>query len=360
VIGQAYGYALYYPYIELLDDTWIKAAALFYDGLKRIVPSYYEPDDSNVVKALIDELGFLTNLDPAEEAIGIGHDFLACAREEFIGSKSENHPLRAIRTEPLDAVFAIHGLKLAPKLRRELPRLGLAKRSRGGPITEDWFLFDAWYGVLYMSMLANRMAEKRGLAIVTDNSNLQPLVWRMQSDRVLPIDHAQAISSLVVRAYVPDDLAVVPVKTIIQFRRRHDDERRRFYDAVSGLARDIPTITHEDALQDCLHHHSRNIDQAVEDLKFSLEGLKLKTVLATLALSIPSWAPNLAATGSGAAPLVVAAAGAASVAAGTILATGLKYYQSRVGSPWSYVLSLEAGLERESFIRSLFRGSVVL
>jgi hypothetical protein len=45
-----YGRALYYPYIEIRDDRWIKLAALYYDGLSRIVPHGVQPEDSETVR----------------------------------------------------------------------------------------------------------------------------------------------------------------------------------------------------------------------------------------------------------------------------------------------------------------------
>ena len=56
---------LYYPFMEFTDDAWVKLAALYWEKLGRIVPKGYEPDhDSNTVRELTDELGFVKNLYP--------------------------------------------------------------------------------------------------------------------------------------------------------------------------------------------------------------------------------------------------------------------------------------------------------
>ncbi|MFY1675108.1 DUF6236 family protein [Plantactinospora sp. WMMB334] len=57
--------ALYYPYVNLPEDAWVKAAALHWPRLGRIRPSgYYDLRDSDTVKRLRDELGFVIDVRP--------------------------------------------------------------------------------------------------------------------------------------------------------------------------------------------------------------------------------------------------------------------------------------------------------
>jgi hypothetical protein len=42
---------LYYPYINFRDEGWLKTAALYCDGITRIVPYSIEGLDSDVVRA---------------------------------------------------------------------------------------------------------------------------------------------------------------------------------------------------------------------------------------------------------------------------------------------------------------------
>ena len=56
---------LYYPFMEFNDDNWVKLAALYWEKLGRIVPKGYRPShDSDTVKLLTDELGFVVNVSP--------------------------------------------------------------------------------------------------------------------------------------------------------------------------------------------------------------------------------------------------------------------------------------------------------
>ncbi|MCD6447284.1 MAG: hypothetical protein J7L40_03875 [Candidatus Marinimicrobia bacterium] len=52
---------LYYPTIEFYDETWLKASLCVWDKIYRIVPSSYDPKDSDEVKIAIDN-GLVENI----------------------------------------------------------------------------------------------------------------------------------------------------------------------------------------------------------------------------------------------------------------------------------------------------------
>jgi hypothetical protein len=62
VEGQRFG--LYYPYLHFSDD-WLKIAALYWLQMTRIVPDGVTLSDSDTVRALSDELGFVLSVPPA-------------------------------------------------------------------------------------------------------------------------------------------------------------------------------------------------------------------------------------------------------------------------------------------------------
>jgi hypothetical protein len=47
-------FGLYYPFIHFKDEGWLKLTALYWDGMKRIVPSGAALRDTDEVKRLID------------------------------------------------------------------------------------------------------------------------------------------------------------------------------------------------------------------------------------------------------------------------------------------------------------------
>ena len=57
---------LYYPHIEFNNEAWVKSSLLLWDHVYRIVPDGYEPNDSDEIKALVDE-GLVRNIKLTEK-----------------------------------------------------------------------------------------------------------------------------------------------------------------------------------------------------------------------------------------------------------------------------------------------------
>lgn len=57
--------ALYYPHIHFRSVEFLKCSLLYWEGVNRIVPRDFQPDDPPEVKALIDA-GLVTNVAPDE------------------------------------------------------------------------------------------------------------------------------------------------------------------------------------------------------------------------------------------------------------------------------------------------------
>lgn len=46
-------FALYYPSMEFRSISWLKGMLLFWDGIRRIVPESYTPNDDEEIKPFI-------------------------------------------------------------------------------------------------------------------------------------------------------------------------------------------------------------------------------------------------------------------------------------------------------------------
>ncbi|MEU6497420.1 DUF6236 family protein [Streptomyces sp. NPDC046984] len=57
---------LYYPYIHFRSEEWLKAAALYWPRMARVVPDGFVPADAGVALALKDELDFVIDVSPRE------------------------------------------------------------------------------------------------------------------------------------------------------------------------------------------------------------------------------------------------------------------------------------------------------
>ena len=360
-MDATFGHALYYPYIHFQDENWLKSAALYYDGLSRIVPERFNPNDSHVVKILNDEIGFIKNIPPGWAAAAIVHDFLDFARRELTDSQRRKRIIQRIgRTLPSNSGFIVHVDKMAMALREELPKLGLAKfLGRQDIRNGGWYEFEPVTGALYMTYLANNIAESRGLPIVTDSPIYQPFIRVAQSDNSQRrIDAGHALASIVIKTAVPQQIEDISIKKVIQFRNKHNDERHQFYEGIRNLVKDFPRIDDSNSLQDCLNHHQKSIDNALKNLKLSFKSVGISCTTGLLGLSIPSWASKFASLNENFSIQIIAG-GAVCVAISTIIKEGINYNKSRRESPWSYILSLKK-LNSKSLIADLLGGTVLI
>ena len=143
--------ALYFPYIHIRSDRWIKAAALYWPTLLRIVPPKYGVYDSRVVRILTEELGLIQNIFPTG-AIEAAGDHLAtvidadATKLEALYRVPPNWGVddmdrtrgawaRALYPDPLtleatpgggSTLTGIHSSELSPQLQRCLTHHGLA------------------------------------------------------------------------------------------------------------------------------------------------------------------------------------------------------------------------------------------
>jgi len=349
----AYGRALYYPHINFRDENWIKTAALYYEGLNRIVPENYLTNDAEIIAQLNEREEFIRNINPRHQAEEIAHDFLEFARQELIDKKRRIKLLRSLNNAVEFAKpFSIHMYKMGYILKQELPELGLAvrKKERG---QEEWYEFDPLTGAMYMACLANSLAQKQMLPVVTDNPAFQPLIRGVQLQKYKgQQDISHSLASMVIRSVVPEKIANIPIKKIIQFREKHNDERHLFYNEINKLVKDLGQVDNEDALKDCLEQRKRDIEIAVKGLKKSFLGMKISSTTALLGVSIPSIA-------KGQGP-VIAGGGLIAVALGTLMVQGIGYYNSKNNSPYSYVLTLKNRLRSQTFAEQLFSGKIIL
>ena len=69
--------AVYYPYIHIRDERWLKVAALYWPRMVRIVSPDYPTRNSQLVNILTDELGFIIDHPPDDAARDVASPFAA-------------------------------------------------------------------------------------------------------------------------------------------------------------------------------------------------------------------------------------------------------------------------------------------
>lgn len=344
---------LYYPYIHFRDDRWMKAAALYWPGMARIVPRGYRTMDSPTVRTLSAELGFVQNLRPEAAAATVEQLFLGLLREhgEQLAHRLAVDPTYAREesgtplwhgSSPKSGLGFIYAEKMTSTLRNGLLQLGLAVIGQGShhgrlsmdPDPSHWIGVDERLAAVYMCVLAQEVSRRNTLTPVTDQALSQLAVgqWTIEdvagtllgTDLTSPSrtaheplpDQTAAVAYLALDLAVPSGLDQVPVTSIVNFRRQHEGEVRAFQEAVAGAAAELRGLDRriEDQilakyLTDVV---SRHLEEPRQQLKNALRSHKFDTVLSTL--TIQTELPALAAAGTlgmTVNPVVGAVAGAA-------------------------------------------------
>lgn len=340
--------ALYYPYVNLPGDAWIKAAALHWPQLGRIRPDTYDSlRDSDTVKRLKDELHFIVEVRPrpsrrpswvdtdtiarvdrfyelegwdgdtVDEVDVLFFDFLDRYKNDLIprygaealGLESVDTLGRPAELAPLDPrLEKVHPGKVSFSLSRRLADAGLlfsgrCRRVCDGTVfqIDDLAMHRRLAGV-YLTILADVVARQNAMTPITDQplANAAASGWTVEAmaqillaDEAEPApdgdaDYSHAFAVLALQTVLPRDLATVPVDRIIEARRRLLPELMRYREFLDSLTPDFVAISQARDPQvraaKLGNHVASKIAQPIEAMEREFGRLGLQPVRAVLSL----------------------------------------------------------------------------
>jgi hypothetical protein len=369
---MAFTKALYYPRIEVPNEAWLKTAMLYWDEIKTIVPaSMPQPYTGATSRALFDA-GVLSPLHVHPRLASV--EGLAEKVLEYLGSTEADGVLveGGLRQSDL-----IHPEKL-PELREfvhmhpeKFPdiiedRLERLIHGRDG----EWVQVDRPFARFYMTMLATKLSESEGIALLTDLPASDRLAVSVRLDGKLGIPHLRlgdphwyrygrnwgrerqvpgALATALLADLTLQRIAIHPatsVDSILRFREDHKSELGRFRTKMADLTKsiegDLPLAALQQKVSDI---YSNEVKPAIDELKDSLSSSKVKwaleSFLKTSMLSVPSGGA-LVALGLAIPHALLASAGI-SLTISAVLYNREKRKELR-SNPFSYLLSAESNL----------------
>ncbi|WP_371502957.1 DUF6236 family protein [Kitasatospora sp. NBC_00374] len=362
--------ALYYPYIQFRDERWLKAAALYWPRMARVIPDGYPVADTDTVRVLTDELGFIVPVPPDAAARAVAPLFLG------ILNAHQDRLVTALEG-PLARAAAVHRDEMEAGLRDALTSAGLAVETvsfaPGGGPPLPWVTMHPRLAWIYKCVLSAQVAEMGHFTPTTDQSEAHLQARRWSGDRLLSAltgtpqddvarpDPADAVGLLAIRTVLPRDLNAVAAGRIAAVRRRHRAEFEAFHAAV-GEAVDLLRDRLADVslpvaqAQYTALEVERRFETPLMDLRKALKSARINSMFsaANLKFELPA---GLAAAGGGALagqPLIGAAAGAAFGLSALRQAASQDRNSLRSASPAaSYLLSVEPALAPRSLLRHL-------
>jgi Family of unknown function (DUF6236) len=393
---------LYYPYVHFRDERWLKLAALYWPRMARIATPGYPTHDSELVRRLSGELGFVVNVSPVTVRSAVAAPFT-----DFIGSLGPSERARwSVTSEgpyepddltPVSQVPVVASEGLPPASRRmghyvswsqadggrlsavhesevsDVLRASLIAADLARPVREEWLAVHPELAWLYKCRLTEEVARRNRLAATTDQLPAYAALAgaampatptaNTMSAPATSTDVETAFGLLAVTAVIPADLDLIPAEKIIEVRRRFGQQFDRWRQNIDGLgaalAEQLRAVESPEILAAYLDDAVRQYSTApVEDLRRGLTaiGIDMADQAINGRFELPAGpAAVLAAAGLAAQPHIAAAAG---IAAGAVAIRRAGSRRARAASlkPAAYLLSVRETLTPQTWITRVIRG----
>jgi Family of unknown function (DUF6236) len=369
--------ALFYPWIDIRDEAWLKTALLYWDTVRTIVPeSINAPYSTNTGRAL-EEAKFLvplrvhSGMDEIEELSEDVLSYLSTAEgaELLIAKRGGNRHDIHVEKLPyqLGRLAEIHPEKLPYEIRHML--LSFAAPSKRGP---KWLRVDEGFANFYMTLLASRLAERVGARLLTSIPAADRLAvtarFDAQLNGLIPRGmhqhgrHWREYEAFGPRRQMPRHLAPgmlanlaiermgvapdTPIDRLIDFRERHGDELALFRTKVEELASSVEADLPAEALRERITDlHTREVVPAIANLKAALKGRRIKWLsdgLLKIGFLSAGSSTMLVVAGLAVPTALLAGAGISLIATGTMYNVDKR--ESLRANPFAYLLSVEREL----------------
>jgi hypothetical protein len=360
--------ALYYPTIDIPEEGWLKSAILYWDEIQTIVPSSFQNPYSNRTTQSLAESGLLKpfSVNPdmrlVEELTETVVKYMSEASNFLISPNADENQTR-IHTQKLPREFRMHPEKFPHEIRH------LIERNIG---EDGWFRGSREFGAFYMSLLANKVCENHGFALLTDNPVAANLTEQARLDNKIEMGddyrfhhyrrHERTTLNFaegVLTNMIVKGMKISPdnsIEKIIKFKEQHRDELGQFKTNITKLVKDINKETSLEAVQQQVSDiYKHDFLPSVHNLEKALTGSQIKWFAETfLKVSLIS---------AGATTFLPAMLGL-TVPQALIAGAGISIFASKAmfnqdksekirNNPFSYVLSVQKELNREPFLRNV-------
>ncbi len=277
----AHNYALYYPTIEFQDYEWLWGASLLWDRIYKIVPEGYQPDEPPNVLELQEGGEIGVAIHPQKYAKGIADEFIEKMKSRNWDAAALTHN----KEDSADDYRRLHKNKVDAKLKEMLISKGQAS-AQG-----DWLHIPTEFSAQYMTYLANSIADRNKLQLVTDLSSAWTCSTYFRFDGAIEDfpsgDYENQLAILVIKDFLPSNISSISTKELLQFRKKRRDQRHRFFNAIKNAAKSISECTDPKIIQDKVNDLKKDIGSAITDYKKSADILKVTSWTGIKSLSFP-------------------------------------------------------------------------
>lgn len=329
---------LYYPYIHPRRMGDLKAALLFWDRVRRIVPASVThgervmDDDAECVALTESELLVSTRPEPYEAAAAA--TFFRCI-EPHRGHLTID---LATASDMAATSRGIHIEKIGGPVLHEMQEQGIAHRLG------DWVHMHDQVGALYMFCLASEMGKRMSVPLLSDASEEaalgEALLFEPEGDEAV----TETLLQMGIDFPSGAQLENVSAQDIIKFCQRRAPEKLAFREQIERLNAVARTSADPNAVADHLATQKTHIHAAVKDIRRCFDEIKVGAAVGALTkITVP------AGIGAAIGSLALPASAVASLATMGIVVSAIACYaetrgklrQARAASPYHYLLTLK-------------------
>jgi hypothetical protein len=361
---MAFTKALFYPTIDIINENWLKTAILFWDEISTIVPASMDNPYRERATQYLYDMGLLTPIvvhseqDVIEELTDATVNYLNTNEGFQLLAQGENRYAihRDKLPQEINRLFDIHPEKFPHEIYYQL-------RHR---LTHDgWLRVDGGFAKFYMTLLANKICERKAIAPLTDNSltsNFSDLI-RLDNriaiygqdrryydcrphyrDRYINLAQGLLMNMAIDGINIAESTSL---EDVVNFKNRHQDELGLFRKNVENLTKDIPADVSLEQLKQMVENvYINEFLPGYNGLKSALKGSGIKWV------SDNFMKVSFVSTGATALPTALLGL---SVPYALLAGVGISIISSLVSynvdkrtilrnSPYSYLLSVNKGI----------------
>lgn len=277
---MSFSSALYYPSIDISDESWLKSAVLFWDKINTIVPAAVKNPYNNSSSLYLYDEGILNPIIVNPDSFYVkkaSFDVLKYVNTDDFADMC-NFPRSMYRDMRLSR---IHPQKLHYILADELERYVNLHTDNDG-----FYNIDSEFVELYMTLLANAVSEDKSLAVVSNSRASNQLIQTAKFDSGNKVEvkfdmySDDSIKQGILTNYVIDNIMVsesTSLNDILDFRKHHKDELARFRTNLSELVEPIKDVPSFEALQESIKtKYNDEFIPAYHDLQKALNSSRIQ------------------------------------------------------------------------------------
>ena len=259
---MAFTTALYYPWINIRDEGWLKNALLYWENIHTIVPESIDVPYSTRTAQEAYDAGLLQPL-----RVESGMQVINELTDDVLKYLESPEGTEVLMTRDARDYQLIHPDKLPSEIRElvdihpdKLPSKVKSKlRSRLSMESQEWLAVDSRFVSFYMTLLATRLSDTSGIGLLTDiaansklanaaklDSTLRLPSHRERRDDYVNYRRTQNVSPSLAQGVLADLIFErikidpdTPFKNLLNFRRNNADELGRFRVKIAELTKNI-------------------------------------------------------------------------------------------------------------------------